>query len=147
MSQKKKDGFNEYEISVAPEWEIEYLLAEIEIRRITPRRNKKLSAEKLAIFYECMARGVVANDFRVYRKWGTRELKSMLQAVHGTTEWVRPNPGGNDFLYECMEKGIAAGKETEPDEFTPTGETPCYCEDHEDQFVQNHGTCPHCFYL
>ena len=101
----------ELQIAISPAYEIDYIFAEIEVRRIKPKKNKRLSDSKLKIFYECMVLGVIATDHRIYRKWTERQLIEMKN------------------------------------KFRIVEEIPCYCEDMEDQFVQNHGSCQYCYHL
>lgn len=67
----------ELKVNVSPAWEIENLFAEVELRRIKPKKMKRLSESKLKVFYECMSLGVIATDHRIYRKWTENQLREM----------------------------------------------------------------------
>lgn len=71
----------ELKVNVSPAWEIENLFVEIEFRRIKPRKNKRLSESKLKVFYECMSKGIIASDHRIYRKWTEKQLQGYLEAA------------------------------------------------------------------
>lgn len=79
VSRKKLNGYNEFTVGVSPAWEIDHLIAEIEVRLIKPKGTKRLSDEKLKAYFECMARGILLTDHRYYTRYTLKKLNELLE--------------------------------------------------------------------